>query len=58
MTRFKWTVSAFLDAGLRMWSLVCLTGLRYGPVLMALPLCSSICFFAFRFTLSAFGVLA
>jgi hypothetical protein len=57
MTRFKCSVGAVLDAGLRLWSLICLTGLRYGPVLVALPLCSSVCFFAFRFTLSAFGVL-
>jgi hypothetical protein len=57
MTRFKCTVGAVLDASLRLWSLICLTGLRYGPLLVALPLCSSVCFFAFRFTLSAFGVL-
>jgi len=50
-------VSAVLDASLRLWSVICLMGLRYGPMLVALPLCSSVCFFAFRYTLSAFGVL-
>ncbi|MDR5815275.1 MULTISPECIES: hypothetical protein [unclassified Caballeronia] len=37
-------------------SLVFLARLRYGSVLVALPLCSSMCFFAFRFVLSVYGV--
>lgn len=40
----------------RLGSLVFLARLRYGPVLVALPLCSSMCFFAFRFVLSVYGV--
>ncbi|MDR5758638.1 hypothetical protein [Caballeronia sp. LZ035] len=39
-------------------SLVFLARLRYGPVLVTLPLCSSMCFFAFRFVLSVYGVAA
>ncbi|BAN26482.1 hypothetical protein [Caballeronia insecticola] len=55
MTELKHTADVAIDAALRLQNLICLARLRYGSVLMTLPLCSSMCFFAFRFALSAFG---
>ncbi|MDR5780828.1 hypothetical protein QCE63_15500 [Caballeronia sp. LZ065] len=46
------------DVCLHLCSLVFLARLRYGSTLVALPLCSSMCFFAFRFVLSVYGVAA
>ncbi|GJH16517.1 MULTISPECIES: hypothetical protein [Caballeronia] len=56
MIRFKHMVDAALEIGSRLQSLLCFTGLRYGSVVMTLPLLSSVCFFAFRFALSRLGV--
>jgi hypothetical protein len=48
-------VAALVGAGSRLWSSACMIGLRHGSVLIALPLCSSVCFFGLRFVLSTFG---
>ena len=55
MIRFEHLIDVALYVVLRMQSLVCSTGLRYGSVVMTLPLLSSVCFFAFRFALSQIG---
>ncbi|WP_250454155.1 hypothetical protein [Caballeronia sp. ATUFL_M2_KS44] len=44
------------ECALRLWSSACLFRLRYGSGLLALPLCSSVCFFGLRLVLSAVGV--
>lgn len=56
MNGVRRTVAVFLSSGLRLWSLACLIGLRHGSVLLALPLCSSVCFFGLRFVLLALGL--
>jgi hypothetical protein len=50
----RWT-GALRNLALRTLCLIGLYGFRYGSVLVAVPLCSSACFFAFRLVLSFFG---
>jgi hypothetical protein len=40
----------------RLLSSARMMGMRYGTVLMALPLCSSVCFLGVRFLLAAMGI--
>jgi hypothetical protein len=56
MNKVRRSVAALVSSGLRLWSLACLMGLRHGSVLVAVPLCSSVCFFSVRFVLSALGL--
>ncbi|MFL9932083.1 hypothetical protein P0D88_23230 [Paraburkholderia sp. RL18-103-BIB-C] len=53
MNEARRRVAAVLSSGLRLWPAACLIGLRHGSVFVALPLCSSLCFFGLRFVLSA-----
>jgi hypothetical protein len=55
MIRITHHLGAASDALLRLRFAVGFAGLRYGSVLGALPLCSSLCFFAFRFALAVLG---
>ncbi|MDR5741291.1 MULTISPECIES: hypothetical protein [unclassified Caballeronia] len=48
--------SAFPDYALHLWWSACMIRLRYGSALLALPLCSSLCFFGLRFVLESAGV--
>jgi hypothetical protein len=51
-------VAVLVRSGRCLWLSACLIGLRHGSVLVALPLCSSVCFLGIRFVLSALGVVA
>ncbi|KIG09425.1 hypothetical protein [Caballeronia concitans] len=56
MNTLQRLVATYPDCALRLWSSACLFRLRYGSGLLALPLCSSVCFFGLRLVLSAVGV--
>jgi hypothetical protein len=56
MNKVRREVAALVSAGSRLWCLACLIGLRHGSMLVAVPLCSSVCFFSVRFVLSALGL--
>ncbi|HZZ13330.1 MAG TPA: hypothetical protein VFE79_21800 [Paraburkholderia sp.] len=49
-------VDALIGSARRLGSRACLIGLRHGSVLVALPLCSSVCFFGLRIVFSALGL--
>ncbi|WP_154670899.1 hypothetical protein [Paraburkholderia dilworthii] len=52
------SVAVLLKSGSRLWSLACLIGVRHRSMLVALPLCSSLCFFGLRLVLSVLGLAA
>ena len=52
------SVAVLLKSGSHLWSLACQIGFRHGSMLVALPLCSSVCFFGLRFVLSVLGLAA
>jgi len=51
-------ITAFFEHVLRLWSLICVFGLRHGSLLVALPICSSACFLGLRFLMSVLGVVS
>jgi hypothetical protein len=56
MNAARRTVRALTSVGVRLWTMAWLIGLQHRPLLVALPLCSSVCFFSVRFALSALGI--
>jgi hypothetical protein len=52
------SAAVLLGSASRLWSIACLIGLRHGSVMIALPLCSSACFFGLRFVLRVLGLSA
>jgi hypothetical protein len=55
MIRLKESLRAVSVHASRLWCLACVASHRHGALMVALPLCSSISFFAFRIALSVLG---
>ncbi|SDR39314.1 hypothetical protein SAMN05443245_5434 [Paraburkholderia fungorum] len=56
MNAIRRTVRALISVGVRLWTMAWLMSLQHRPLLVALPLCSSVCFFSVRFVLSTLGI--
>jgi hypothetical protein len=58
MKQLKPFLNLARDARLRLWARACVAGHRHGALLLALPVCSSACFFLVRFALSVLNLSA